>query len=210
MKDLKKKNILKFEQLRWCWQTSEFNILLLAWQTSVKMIGVSGSGRTEGNSTKSSFHYHRQRRYVGISCLYINQPPTVCRSIRRMSEELSTRRARPLTPPCSADRNHGWRHCREQSFTPPTTDHTQTPPSHLQIHKRDRAATDRLLSRRSRSVSLMYYFIIYVSLFVCLSLFLMIADINCTQFHADALLPHWKVRPHFPAQNCKIGTKAMP
>ena len=125
------------------------------------MIGVSGSGRTEGNSTKSSFHYHRQRRYVGISCLYINQPPTVCRSIRRMSEELSTRRARPLTPPCSADRNHGWRHCREQSFTPPTTDHTQTPPSHLQIHKRDRAATDRLLSRRSRSVSLMYYFIIY-------------------------------------------------
>ena len=159
MKDLKKKNILKFEQLRWCWQTSEFNILLLAWQTSVKMIGVSGSGRTEGNSTKSSFHYHRQRRYVGISCLYINQPPTVCRSIRRMSEELSTRRARPLTPPCSADRNHGWRHCREQSFTPPTTDHTQTPPSHLQIHKRDRAATDRLLSRRSRSVSLMYYFI---------------------------------------------------
>ena len=159
MKDLKKKNILKFEQLRWRWQTSEFNILLLAWQTSVKMIGVSGSGRTEGNSTKSSFHYHRQRRYVGISCLYINQPPTVCRSIRRMSEDLSTRRARPLTPPCSADRNHGWRHCREQSFTPPTTDHTQTPPSHLQIHKRDRAATDRLLSRRSRSVSLMYYFI---------------------------------------------------
>ena len=123
------------------------------------MIGVSGSDRTEGNSTKSSFHYHRQRRYVGISCLYINQPPTVCRSIRRMSEDLSTRRARPLTPPCSADRNHGWRHCREQSFTPPTTDHTQTPPSHLQIHKRDRAATDRLLSRRSRSVSLMYYFI---------------------------------------------------
>ena len=161
MKDLKKKNILKFEQLRWCWQTSEFNILLLAWQTSVKMIGVSGSGRTEGNSTKSSFHYHRQRRYVGISCLYINQPPTVCRSIRRMSEELSTRRARPLTPPCSADRNHGWRHCREQSFTPPTTDHIQTP-SHLQIHKRDRAATDRLLSRRSRSVSLMYYFITYI------------------------------------------------